>query len=312
LITGVAGQDGSYLAEFLTGKGYRVIGTTRDARTALNTPWARAIANVELVELPEGVLGLRELIDRARPDEIYHLGGPSRVSASWGDPDGTAMGIEVPTGVVIAACLDVLPSPRVFFAGSCDVFGPEPRAQDEASPRAPESPYGRAKLDAMSLVEHAREKFGLYAVSGILFNHESPRRGPDFVTSKICRGAARIARGAKEKLTLGNLDARRDWGFAGDYVRAMWLMMFQEEPEDLVIGTGEAHSVADFCDVAFRRVGLDWREHVTTDPSLIRPSDAPLRLANPARAKARLRWTPEVDFDGLVSMMVDHELTVLS
>jgi GDPmannose 4,6-dehydratase len=160
----------------------------------------------------------------------------------------------------------------------------------------------------MQFVERMRAEGGLYAVTGILFNHESPRRGEDFVTRKIAHSAARIARGEENELLLGNLDVRRDWGFAGDYVRAMWLMLFQDEPEDLVIGTGEAHSVAEFCDAAFRRVGLNWKDHVRVDQSLLRRADAPLRLANPARAKARLRWTPEVDFERLVAMMVDHEM----
>jgi GDPmannose 4,6-dehydratase len=196
----------------------------------------------------------------------------------------------------------------VFVAGSCEVFAPQDNAQDESAARGPQSPYGEGKLKAMEFAERARVQGGLYAVTGILFNHESPRRGESFVTRKISRAAVRISRKEQERLTLGRLDVRRDWGFAGDYVRAMWLMMFQEEPEDLVIGTGQAHSVADFCEIAFLRVGLDWREHVDSDPSMFRPSDAPLRLANPARAKSRLGWTPEVDFQRLVEMMIDHEL----
>ena len=308
LITGVAGQDGSYLAEFLLQKDYHVVGTTRDARRALELPYARALAGVELLEGDGSrVEDWTEILRRERPDEVYHLAGPSRVSTSFQDPAGTELGVSLPTFTLVQAILEELPSPRLFFAGSSEIFAAEPHAQDESAPRDPASPYGRAKVDAMGAIEHAREKFGLYAVTGILFNHESPRRSESFVSRKIVRAAVRIAHGRQQRLTLGNIDVRRDWGFAGDYVRAMWLMMFQEEPEDLVIGTGTAHSVAEFCDVAFRRVGLDWKEHVDSDPSLIRPSDEPLRLANPARAKSRLGWTPEVDFERLVAMMVDHE-----
>ncbi|MGH9786365.1 MAG: GDP-mannose 4,6-dehydratase, partial [Terriglobia bacterium] len=204
--------------------------------------------------------------------------------------------------------LDRFPATRCFFAGSCEMFAPEEHAQDESAPRAPTSPYGEAKQQLAEHVKGLRKEYGLYAVTGILFNHESPRRGDGFVTKKIAAAAARIARGEGQKLVLGNLEVRRDWGFAGDYVKAMWSMLLQTEPEDLVIGTGVAHSVAEFCEVAFKHVGLNWREHVVSDPSLFRPTDAPLRLANPARAKARLGWSPEVDFERLVAMMVDHEM----
>lgn len=312
LITGVAGQDGSYLAEFLIGMGYRVIGTTRNVRRALELPHARALAAVDLVEgSVEGSPGLLQgIIQRERPDEVYHLGGPSRVSASWDSPAETTVDIVLPTMLLIEAAVEDLPSPRIFLAGSCEVFAPELHAQDERAPLAPRSPYGSAKLQAMELVRQARETFGLYAVTGILFNHESPRRGEGFVTRKIATGAARISLGLQQQLSLGLLDVRRDWGYAGDYVRAMWQMLFQDEPEDLVIGTGVAHSVGEFCEAAFRHVGLDWREHVTVDESLVRPADAPLRLANPARARQRLGWTPEVDFEALVAMMVDDQLRV--
>ena len=311
LITGVSGQDGSYLAEFLLSKDYEVIGTTRDARRALELPYARALAGVDLVEVSPNpqIPVILSLIEQRKPDEIYHLGGPSRVSSSWEDPHGTMVDIVIPVAVMVEAMLEMLPAPRLFVAGSSEVLAAEDHAQDESAPRDPQSPYARAKHEAFELVRRARD-YGLYTVTGILFNHESPRRGESFVTRKIARAAARISLGAQHELTLGNLDVRRDWGFAGDYVRAMWLMMFQDEPEDLVIGTGEAHSVADFCDAAFCHVGLNWRDYVVSDASLLRPSDAPLRLANPARAKARLGWTPEVDFERLVAMMVDYELQV--
>ena len=311
LITGVGGQDGSYLAEFLLQKDYRVIGTTRDARRTLEGPFARSLAGIDQLvvgEINHPLSPVLEAIRTERPDEVYHLGTPSRVSASWDNPSETVATIAASTFLLIEAALEELPSPRIFVAGSCEVFAPQDVPQDESAPRSPQSPYATGKLMAMEFVEKSRQLGGLYAVNGILFNHESPRRGEDFVTRKIARAAARISQGQEKELRLGNLDVRRDWGFAGDYVRAMWLMLFQDEPEDLVIGTGVAHSVADFCEVAFHHVGLNWRDHVVSDPAFVRPADAPLRLANPARAKSRLGWTPEVDFERLVAMMVDAEL----
>lgn len=312
LITGVSGQDGSYLAEHLIARDYRVIGTTRDEARALATPYAQALKGVELLELETPELHLADLVRHVKPDEVYHLGGPTRISTSWDDPEGTRQATVLSTSELLRASLEELPSPRLFFAGTCEIFPAEEHAQDETAPRVPNSPYGEAKLEAMELLRQARENFGLYAVTGILFNHESPRRGENFVTGKIARAAARLSRGEQRELRLGTLTVRRDWGFAGDYVRAMWLMMFQQEPEDLVIGTGEAHSLEEFCDMAFRHVGLHWRDHVVSDPAYMRPVDPPLRLANPARAKARLGWTPEVDFERLIAMMVDYELQAVS
>lgn len=308
LITGVGGQDGSYLAEFLLGKGYRVVGTTRDAAAVMRQPYARVLENVELFEGQYFPPPLNDLLDLIQPDEIYNLAGPSRVATSWDDPEGTVMGVMWPSISVLEIVLERMPAVRCFFAGTCEMFAPENQAQDESAPRAPTSPYAEAKQMLAETVRQKREEYGVYAVTGILFNHESPRRGEGFVSRKIARSAVRIARGEEQQLVLGNLEVRRDWGFSGDYVRAMWSMLFQKEPEDLVIGTGVAHSVADFCEVAFRRAGLDWRNHVVSDPSLFRPTDAALRLANPARAKARLGWQPEVDFQRLVAMMVDNEM----
>ena len=188
------------------------------------------------------------------------------------------------------------------------MFAAEDHAQDESAPREPPSPYGRAKLEAEQIVRHYRDEHALFAATGILFNHESPRRAVDLVSRKIARAAVRISRGEQAKLTLGSVHIRRDWGFAGDYVRAMWLMLQQESPEDLVLGTGEAHSITDLYELAFRRVGLDATDYVVQDPTLIRAGDAPLRLANPARARSQLGWTPEVDFERLVAMMVDYEI----
>ena len=314
LITGISGQDGSYLAEFLRAKDYRVIGLTRNARRALETEYARALAGVDLVEgsFESSPSIFQELIRRHKPDEVYHLGGPTRVSTSWEKPTETLVDIVMPTAMLVTAATEELPSPRIFLAGSSEIFAIEDHAQNEGAPRDPPSPYGKAKLEAMEFVERARKDFGLYAVTGILFNHESPRRGKDFVSRKIARAAVRISRGTKEELPLGALDVWRDWGFAGDYVRAMWLMMFQEEPEDLVIGTGVAHSVAEMCDAAFAHVGLNWKDHVRLDPSLLRRADPPLRLADPSLAKSRLGWTPEVDFERLIAMIVDHELQAAS
>ncbi len=308
LITGVSGQDGSYLAELLVGKGYSVVGTTRDIAAARQAPYAWAFDRVQLVQ---NALDSREamgqLLTLYHPDEIYHLAGPSRVGASWNDPAGTLLGIVVPTLLLLESVATELPTVRCFFAGSCDTFAAQDHAQDESAPRMPASPYGRAKLEAEEIVRRYREEHGLYAVTGILFNHESPRRGESFVSRKIARAAARIARGEDKKLTLGSVHVRRDWGFAADHVRAMWMMLQQPDPLDLVIGTGEAHAISDFYELAFRRVGLNGKDHVVVDPALIRPGDAPLRLANPARARSRLGWTPEVDFERLVAMMVDHE-----
>lgn len=314
LITGVSGQDGSYLSEFLVAKDYRVIGLTRNARRALETEYARAYAGIDLVEgsFESSPSIFRELLRREKPDEVYHLGGPTRVSTSWEKPAETLTEIALPTAMLVTAAVEELPSPRIFFAGSSEIFAAEDKAQNESAPRDPPSPYGKAKLEAMEFVEQARRQFGLYAVTGILYNHESPRRGADFVSKKIAKGAVRLARGSKETLNMGALDVHRDWGFAGDYVRAMWLMMFQDEPEDLVIGTGVAHTVADMCDVAFRHVGLNWQDHVRLDPSLSRRADPPFRVADPTRAKSRLGWTPEVDFERLIAMMVDHELQAAS
>jgi len=309
LITGVSGQDGSYLAELLLRNGYHVVGTTRDAAAARRIEYAAALAGVDLVQNAlDSRASLGELLGRLQPDEVYHLAGPSRIGASWEDPAGTLLGVVMPTILLLESMRAEAPSARCFVAGSCDTFAAEDHAQDESAPRSPASPYGRAKLEAEEVVRRYREEHALFAVTGILFNHESPRRHPSFVSRKIARAAARIARGREQSLVLGTVGVRRDWGFAGDHVGAMWLMLQQKDPQDLVIGTGEAHSVADFCEVAFRRVGLNGKDFVSVDPALIRPGDAPLRLANPARAKSRLGWTPEVDFQRLVEMLVDHEM----
>jgi GDPmannose 4,6-dehydratase len=309
LITGVSGQDGSYLAELLIAKGYRVIGTSRDPDKAMSLPYAAAFRGVELVaNALDSRPSLEELLARTKPDEIYHLAGPSRIGSSWKDPSGAMLGIVTPTLLMMESMVAVAPAARCFVAGSCDMFAAEDHAQDESAPREPPSPYGRAKLEVEQIIRRYRAEHGLFAATGILFNHESPRRDTDLVTRKIVRAAVRISRGEQATLTLGAIDVRRDWGFAGDYVRAMWLMLQHDAPEDFVLGTGEAHSITDLYELAFRRVGLDAKDYVVQDPTLIRPGDPPLRLANPARARSRLGWTPEVDFQRLVAMMVDAEM----
>ena len=309
LITGVIGQDGSYLAELLIGKGYRVVGTSRDPDRAMSLPYAAAFRGVELVaNALDSRSSLGELLAHSKPDEIYHLAGPSRIGASWTDPSGAVLGIVMPTLLMMESIVALTPAVRCFVAGSCDMFVAEDHAQDETAPRIPPSPYGRAKHEAEEIVRRYRDEHGLFAATGILFNHESPRRDEDLVSRKIVRAAVRISRGEQATLTLGSVHVRRDWGFAGDYVRAMWLMLQQDTPEDLVVGTGEAHSITDLYELAFRRVGLNAKDHVIQDPTLVRPGDPALRLANPARARSRLGWTPDVDFERLVAMMVDHEM----
>jgi len=309
LVTGIGGQDGSYLAEFLRSKGYRVVGLTRDPARVRSLPYAAAFAGVELQQAPPGLPGMTEVLRRAVPNEVYHLAAPSRVSSSWADPAATQREILGTTAVLLEALQAAAPAARCFVAGSCEMFGPSSGPQNETAPRKPVSPYGEAKRAAYDLVKTYRTMAGMHVSTGILFNHESPRRDPSFVSRKIACGAANIAAGRQRELRLGDVSVRRDWGFAGDYVRAMWLMLQQEEASDLVIGTGVAHSVQDFCAAAFAAVGLDWRSHVVPDDAALkRPTDAPLRLADPARARRRLGWTPEVDFFGLVRMMVDAEM----
>ncbi len=309
LITGVTGQDGSYLAEFLRGRGYRVVGSTRDSVRALRLPHAAALTDVEMVADPLVTLtAAKNLLEEIRPDEVYHFAAPSRIPDSWADPEATRKAILGATAILLEAIQDTGTPTRCFLAGSCEIFAPSERAQSEAATRGPTSPYGKAKLAAHDLARTYRQDGGLYVVNGILFNHESPRRGPGFVTARIARGVADIALGRKRELRVGNLDVRRDWGFAGDFVRAMWLSLQEEEPTDYVLGTGAAHSVAELCEQAFQEAGLDWRDHVVSDPALVRADDVALRLADPGKARRRLGWSPEVDFRDLVSMMVRHEL----
>lgn len=310
LITGITGQDGSYLAELLLAKGYRVVGVVRRSST---TPYERIAHLVDRVELASADLldqtSLTDVVHEAQPDEIYNLAAQSFVQTSWAQPvltgEFTALGVTR----MLEAMRKAAPNARFYQASSSEQFGKVVEVpQRESTPFYPRSPYGVAKLYGHWITVNYRESFNLFAVSGILFNHESPRRGLEFVTRKITDGVARIKLGLQKELRLGNLDARRDWGFAGDYVEAMWRMLQLDEPEDFVIGTGETFSVRDFCDAAFRVVDLDYRDFVVQDEKFFRPAEVDLLVADPARAIERLGWTPKVSFAELVRMMVAADL----
>jgi GDPmannose 4,6-dehydratase len=310
LITGITGQDGSYLAELLLAKGYRVVGVVRRSST---TPYERIAHLVDRVELASADLldqtSLTDVVHETQPDEIYNLAAQSFVQTSWAQPvltgEFTALGVTR----MLEAMRKAAPKARFYQASSSEQFGKVVEVpQRESTPFYPRSPYGVAKLYGHWITVNYRESFNLFAVSGILFNHESPRRGLEFVTRKITDGVARIKLGLQQDLRLGNLDARRDWGFAGDYVEAMWRMLQLDEPEDFVIGTGETYSVRDFCDAAFRAVDLDYRDFVVQDEKFFRPAEVDLLVADPARAIERLGWTPKVSFAELVQMMVAADL----
>jgi GDPmannose 4,6-dehydratase len=311
LITGITGQDGSYLAEFLLEKGYQVHGLYR--RTSSDAGFDR-IAHLEgLIELHAADLhdhtSLERLLEHVRPAEVYNLAAQSFVPLSWEQPILTS---EV-TALGVTRLLEVIrqmdPSIRFYQASSSEMYGKvRDTPQNEATPFYPRSPYAVSKTYGHFITVNYRESFGLYACSGILFNHESPRRGLGFVTRKITDGVARIKLGLAGELRLGNLQARRDWGFAGDYVAAMWLMLQQDQPDDYVVGTGETHSVEEFVRLAFERVDLDWRDYVVVDPKFYRPAEVDVLQADPRRARERLGWQPGVSFKGLVQMMVDADL----
>jgi GDPmannose 4,6-dehydratase len=314
LITGITGQDGSYLAEHLLSKGYEVVGVVR--RTSHHS-YERIDHLLDRITIaPADLLdqhSLTVVLQETRPDEVYNLAAQSFVPTSWSQPvltgEFTALGV---TRILEAIRL-VHPSARFYQASSSEMFGKvQETPQSEKTPFYPRSPYGVAKLYGHWITVNYRESYGLYAVSGILFNHESPRRGIEFVTRKVTDGAARIKLGLQKELFLGNLEARRDWGFAGDYVDAMWRMLQQPEPRDYVIGTGETHSVQELVEVAFGHLGLDWRKHVRTDPRYMRPAEVDLLLADPRRAHLELAWKPQVSFEGLVTMMVDADMERLS
>ena len=314
LITGITGQDGSYLAELLLGKGYRVVGLVRRSST---TPYERISHILDRIEFVSADLldqhSLLDAIESAAPDEVYNLAGQSFVQTSWSQPvltgEFTALGV----ARVLEAIRKVAPNARFYQASSSEQFGKvEESPQRESTPFHPRNPYGVAKAYGHWITVNYRESLGLFAVSGILFNHESPRRGLEFVTRKITDAAARISLGLADKVSLGNLEARRDWGFAGDYVDAMWRMLQQQQPTDFVIGTGETRSVREFCELAFGAVDLDYRAHVVEDPKLVRPAEARVLVADPARAKSELGWNPQVTFEGLVRMMVEADVERLN
>ena len=314
LITGITGQDGSYLAELLLDKGYEVTGVVR--RSSAPNLW-RIEHLLDRVTLRPGDLldqqSLMRIIHDVRPHELYNLAAMSFVPASWDQPlltgEYNSMGVTRLLEAVRQVDLDV----RIYQASSSEMYGRVREVpQTESTPFYPRSPYGVSKVFGHYITVNYRESYGLFAVSGILFNHESPRRGVEFVTRKVTEGAARIKLGLADHLSLGNLDAERDWGFAGDYVRAMWLMLQQDSADDYVIATGTKHSVRELVEVAFQRVGLDWRAHVRTDPALLRPAEVDHLVGDAAKAKAILGWTPTVSFEGLIEMMVDADLARLS
>lgn len=315
LITGITGQDGSYLAEFLLKKGYRVFGLQRRSSTV----------TTERVEhlLEEGVTVVSgDLIDEnsliraleiVEPGEVYNLGAQSFVPASWNQPiltgEITALGVTR----ILEAIRIVDPKIRFYQASSSEMFGKvQETPQTEKTPFYPRSPYGVAKVYGHWITVNYRESYNLFAVSGILFNHESPRRGLEFVTRKVTYAAARIKAGLQKELRLGNLEAKRDWGFAGDYVRAMWLMLQQKSPDDYVVATGETHSVREMCQIAFERVGLDYRRHVVQDRALFRPAEVHVLTGDSSKARKKLKWKPEVDFRGLIEMMVDSDMALVN
>jgi GDPmannose 4,6-dehydratase len=314
LITGITGQDGSYLAELLLAKGYRVCGMVR--RTSHHS-YERIEHLLDRIEIVAADLldqhSLTVVLQETRPDEVYNLAAQSYVPTSWTQPvltgEFTALGV---TRILEAIRL-VHPSARFYQASSSEMFGKvQASPQRETTPFYPRSPYGVAKVYGHWITVNYRESYGLYAVSGILFNHESPRRGIEFVTRKVSDGVARIKLGLAKQLKLGNLDAKRDWGLAGDYVDAMWRMLQQPTPEDYVIGTGVAHSVRELVEIAFRHAGLDWKAHVVTDPRFLRPAEVDVLLADATQARNRLQWSPTVSFEQLVRSMVDADLERLA
>ncbi len=314
LITGITGQDGSYLAEFLLSKGYKVYGLVRRAS-------AERFDNIkhirDKIELVQGDLtdqnSLNFLIKEINPDEVYNLGAQSFVPTSWNQPiltaDVTALGV---TRLLEAIRL-TNPKIKFYQASSSEMFGKvRETPQNEKTPFYPRSPYGVAKVYGHFITVNYRESYNLFACSGILFNHESPRRGLEFVTRKVTHAAARIKLGLQKELKMGNLDAKRDWGFAGDYVEAMWLMMQQEKPDDYVIATGEMHTVRELIEIAFNYVGLDYKNYVIIDPQFLRPAEVELLCGDAVKAQTVLNWKPKVGFKQLVEMMVENDLKLLS
>ena len=313
LITGITGQDGSYLAEILLSKGYRVVGMVRRSSTLTFGRLAHIQDEIELVQGDLHDQGsVVSIVERYRPDEVYNFAAQSFVPMSWDQPvltgDATALGVARLLEAIRLTC----PEARFYQASSSEMFGKAREVpQNEETPFCPRTPYGVAKVYGHWIAVNYREKHNTFACSGILYNHESPRRGLEFVTRKITHGAARIKLGLADELRLGNLESRRDWGFTGDYVKAMWLMLQQDAPDDYVICTGETHSVRDFCQAAFSHVELDYRDYVVQDPRFYRPAEIDLLVGDPRRAREKLGWEPEVSFEELVQMMVENDLELL-
>ena len=313
LITGITGQDGSYLAELLLDKGYEVFGVVR--RLSAPNVWRiqHLLDKVTLLQADMlDQLSLIKAVDVSQPDEFYNLAAMSFVPASWDQPMLTGEFNAQGVTRALEAVRSVNPKIRFYQASSSEMYGRVREVpQTELTPFYPRSPYGCTKVYGHYITVNYRESYDLFAVSGILFNHESPRRGIEFVTRKVTDGVARIVLGLSDSLKLGNLDARRDWGFSGDYVNAMWLMLQQEQPDDYVIATGTAYSVRDLVEAAFTHVGLDWNKYVGTDPRFIRPAEVDLLVGDPSKAKKELGWEPAVDFKQLIAMMVDADLARL-
>ncbi len=310
IITGITGQDGSYLAEFLLSQGYRVVGMVRRASTENFERIAHLRDRLELRQADLlDQLSLITLVQDVKPDEIYNLAAQSFVPTSWQQPVLTADFDAVGVTRILEAMRLAAPQARFYQASSSEMFGKvRETPQRETTPFYPRSPYGVAKVYGHFITVNYRESYGLFACSGILFNHESPRRGMEFVPRKVADGVARIKLGLQKELRMGNLDARRDWGFAGDYVEAMWRMLQQPEPDDYVVATGETHSVRELVDVAFGCVGLKWEDYVRIDPAFLRPAEVDLLVGDATKARTVLGWRPRVTFAGLVEMMVRADL----
>ncbi|RME78217.1 MAG: GDP-mannose 4,6-dehydratase [Chloroflexi bacterium] len=315
LITGITGQDGSYLAEFLLEQGYRVVGMVRRSST-VNFDRIAHLQDKENLEIVQGDLldqmSLIDILREHKPDEVYNLAAQSFVPTSWKQPvltgEFTALGVTR----MLDAIRIVNPEIRFYQASSSEMFGKVREVpQKETTPFYPRSPYGVAKVYGHWITVNYRESYNLFACSGILFNHESPRRGLEFVTHKVTYGAARIKLGLDSELRLGNLEARRDWGYAGDYVRAMWLMLQQDEPDDYVIATGQTHSVRRLCEVAFSYLGLNYEDYVVVDPKFYRPAEVDLLVGDSSKAREKLGWEPTVSFEELIAMMVDADLQAI-
>lgn len=310
LITGITGQDGSYLAELLLEKGYEVWGMVRRSSTENFERISHIKHRLELHQADLlDQLSILRLIDEARPDEVYNLAAQSFVPTSWKQPILTGDFDAIGVTRMLEAIRQVDRKIRFYQASSSEMFGKVVEVpQTEKTPFYPRSPYGVAKVYGHFITVNYRESYNIFAVSGILFNHESPRRGLEFVSRKVTDGAARIKLGLLDKLPLGNLDAMRDWGYAGDYVRAMWLMLQQDKPDNFVIASGRSHSVRQLCEVAFSHLGLDYHEYVVTDPRFVRPAEVDVLLGNSAHAKKTLGWEPNVTFEEMVRMMVDCDM----